>query len=45
MINYMKTMVYVGLQDIENNGLSDWLKKKEHAIGWMVARLLAPQAR
>ena len=31
MTNYKKTMVYIGLQDIKNNGVSDWLKK-EHMI-------------
>ena len=24
----MKTMVYIGSQDIKNNGISDWLKKE-----------------
>ena len=28
MTNCIETMVYIGLQDIENNGVSDWSKKK-----------------
>ena len=26
-------MVYIELQNIENNGVSDWFREREHAIG------------
>ena len=39
MTNCMKTVVYKGLQDIENRGVSDWLKKENTQL---VARSLAP---
>ena len=32
MMNCKKNLVYIGLEDIKNNGIFDWLKKREHAI-------------
>ena len=42
MTNYMKTVVYTGLQNIKNNDVSDWLKKESTRL---VARSLAREAR
>ena len=38
----MKTVVYIGLENIKSNGVSDWLEKERTRL---VTRLLAPQAR
>ena len=42
MTNCMKNVVYIGLQNIKNNGVSDLLEKESTRL---VARSLAPQAR
>ena len=42
MTNCKKTVVYIGLKDIENNGVSDWLDKESMQF---VPRSLPPQAR
>ena len=42
MTNRKKTVVYIGLQDIENNGFSDWLEKESTHL---VTRSLASQTR
>ena len=28
-----RNVVYIGLENIESNGVSDWFRKREHAIG------------